>query len=224
MILASKNGADEPNETSLRITKLRLEVAELARPWWKRLSSYAMLAPTALAVVAALSALFSGYFSLEAKRLESERSRLQLQVALFETKRDSLEQSLRILDSQVTSLRLSKERLESSNRRTAEALELEKDKIRHQAKWVSRLQDSLEDLRARHQAKEKTLADSIRRLAALNPSTPPDFPYLLSKTEPLPQEVLGLSKSIEDITSTMDSLVLRGPKISHSFLIPNGFV
>jgi hypothetical protein len=63
--------------------KLELEIAELKRPFWQKAAYIGASIPIVLAVLAFLSALFSGYFN-------QERIDLQNEIATLKVERDAI--------------------------------------------------------------------------------------------------------------------------------------
>lgn len=89
---------ETPSSTALssaQTEKTRLEIAALRRPWWQHPAFLATLAPTVLAVVALMLGVVTGYFDLEAKRLDLEKKTLAYDVRMFKAEKDSLEAQMR---------------------------------------------------------------------------------------------------------------------------------
>jgi hypothetical protein len=81
--------ADE--RAKLEIEKLRAELAELKRPFWKQPSYLAVFLPVGLAAITLVGAIVTGYFDAERKRLEAERAQLQSELTALKSTRDTLQ-------------------------------------------------------------------------------------------------------------------------------------
>jgi hypothetical protein len=62
----------------LECEKLRVEIAQVSYPWWKRAGYIGSLVPIVIALVGFLSAFASGYFDTERKNLKTEIDGLTL--------------------------------------------------------------------------------------------------------------------------------------------------
>ncbi len=74
----------------LENAKLSLEIRELARPWWRKFSSYAALFPSILALIALIITLRTGYFDQERARFNAEKAELSFQIRVLNYTKDSL--------------------------------------------------------------------------------------------------------------------------------------
>jgi len=84
------NQLEEDLEKTLTLKKLRLEIADLERPWWKRPSYILAALPTLLAVVALSIGFLNGFFSAQLTKLENQRHDLQAEIRQFEDTRHTL--------------------------------------------------------------------------------------------------------------------------------------
>ncbi|MCX6829418.1 MAG: hypothetical protein NT002_09090 [candidate division Zixibacteria bacterium] len=79
--------------------KLQLEGAELARPWWRKPSYIAALAPLILAIIGLLSLWFAGFFNEERQNLKEQIGRIKTEIQPLQAKRDSLVRQIALNDS-----------------------------------------------------------------------------------------------------------------------------
>jgi hypothetical protein len=78
------------SKDELELTKLRLEIAELERAWWKKPIYLLAALPTVLALGSLSIGFLTGYFQAATTKLENQRFALEQQIKEFESRRDQL--------------------------------------------------------------------------------------------------------------------------------------
>jgi len=84
----------------LELAKLRLEIRELERPFWKRPSYVLSALPTLLAIATLVYGVTSGYFSASFTKLENQKYSLEQQIKEFDATRSTIEKQIAELQSQ----------------------------------------------------------------------------------------------------------------------------
>jgi len=79
-----------PPQEDLEREKLHLEIAQLRKPWWRKVGTYATLVPIMIAIVAMIQGLRSGFFDRQAQILELRERQLRIDVSVLERARDSI--------------------------------------------------------------------------------------------------------------------------------------
>ena len=161
----------------LEISKLRLEILDLQRPFWKRPSYVLAALPTMLATLTLLYGVASGYFSASFIKLENQKRDLAEQVKEFDARKSVLENQNAALESQKKELENKLAQLQSGfnevksgtfdlvrllNRQLKEDVKLtergDPDVVNKTKRWVELATSA------------KQLLDSLERLAVKNAS------------------------------------------------------
>lgn len=74
----------------LQREKLKLEIGDLNRQWYKRKDYLQILLPTTIALFSLLYAVFSGFFSTKYDKFELQKEQLKLDILYFEQKKEIL--------------------------------------------------------------------------------------------------------------------------------------
>lgn len=122
----------------LQKEKLRLEIADINKKWYKRKDYLQILLPTIIAVFSLLYAIASGFFSTKYDQYQLQKERLQLEVQRFEEKKESL--------------------LESNEQLTKSNKELS-DKLQSEEQVAAQLKSELINRRNEAKALENKLVD-----------------------------------------------------------------
>ena len=96
----------------LEISKLRLEILYLERPFWKRPSYILAALPTMLATLTLIYGIASGYFNASFIKLENQKHDLAEQIKEFDVRKSILENQIAVLESRNAELESQKKELE----------------------------------------------------------------------------------------------------------------
>jgi chromosome segregation ATPase len=136
-----------PAKEDLETEKLRLEIADLKKRWWKRPVYIAALFPTLLALTTLIYGFSNGYFQAASERIKAENVKLENQqhdlkkeVEAFIAQKLEIEGQLKILSG----------RLEEANKIIEQAEEVknnQQDMIHFRANEIHRCEEELKALK-----------------------------------------------------------------------------
>jgi len=111
------NQSEEVNlatdKDKLELAKLRLEISELERPFWKRPSYILSALPALLAIATLVYGVGSGYFNASFIKLENQKYSLEQQIKEFEARRSGIQNQIAELQSQKQELEQRTARMQS---------------------------------------------------------------------------------------------------------------
>lgn len=162
-------GTDEsqPDDTiqDLQRDKLLLELGLLRRPFWHSSGFLGVVAATILAIATLSTGYLTGYFDVESKRLELDRSQLREDVNDFTVRKRVLEDSLTCLDSLFDVVLDSVVTLEDAREGLLVILESQTDSLETREIALAELRDDLlgiEEKRLSLERSVQSLGDSIK--------------------------------------------------------------
>lgn len=158
----------QPDDTiqDLQRDKLLLEIRQLRRPYWYSSGFLGVVAATILAIATLSTGYFTGFFDVESRRLELERTVLTKDVGEFRVRKRVLEDSLGRLDSLFNVVLDSVVTLEDAREGLLVILESQTDSLETREIALAELRDDLlgiEEMRLSLERSVQSLADSINR-------------------------------------------------------------
>ena len=178
---------EEYNKEQLEIEKLKLEIQNEKKPFYKKISFYSYLSPVAVSIVAIVFSISSGFFENESKLLDLRKENLRNEISLFEKKKDSLLTSINELKNERDSIYKENKNLKSQNIK----LELLSKKLTLNQ---SKLNNIIKDIKDSVEIKQKEFNDIHDQYEKLNN----DKILLASKMKELRQAIYPQLQSDEN--------------------------
>ncbi|MCW8962116.1 MAG: hypothetical protein OQK29_11170 [Ignavibacteriaceae bacterium] len=113
--MKSKNIMEEYSKEQLEIEKLKLEIENGKKPFYKKLSFYSYLSPVAVSIAAIIFSIWSGFFENESKLLDLRKENLKHEINLFVLQKDSLLTTVTILKKERDSIYYENNKLKTQN-------------------------------------------------------------------------------------------------------------
>jgi hypothetical protein len=130
---------EETSKEKLEIEKLKLEIKNEKKPFYKKISFYSALAPIVVSIVAVIFSLYSGIFERESKILDLRKENLKFEINLFIKQKDSLLTIVNKLKGEKDSLFKNYDSISQENRLQELKLENSKDRITEISKNIIQL-------------------------------------------------------------------------------------
>ena len=108
---------EEKSKEQLEIEKLKIQIENEKKPLYKKFSFYSSLAPIAVAIIAVVFSISTGFFESESRLLDLRKENLKYEISLFINQKDSLLTSISNLTAEKDSIFSAHEKLREQNNR-----------------------------------------------------------------------------------------------------------
>jgi len=178
---------EDYSKEQLEFEKLKLEIENERKPFYKKLSFYSYLSPVAVSIAAIIFSISTGFFENESKLLDLRKENLKNEISLFVMQKDSLLSAVDLLKAERDSIYYDNNNLKEQNKELkllSNELTLNQNELNQ---YIKNIEDSVYN-------KQKEFNDLFDKYDKLNN----DKTLLATKMKELEKAILPQLKSNEE--------------------------